>query len=331
MPLISIIIPVYNAEKHLYRCLDSILTQKCSQVEIILVDDGSTDNSREICDTYQHQYNIIKVLHQKNGGPSAARNLGLKHAQGKYISFVDSDDYVDENYINILQDKIQQTSADIISFNFKKISGKKSNCIYNGLKTNLLYNEKDILFLLKSTAKIPFLTFVSLRIIKTEIIKKNHIFFDEQINFGEDTLFNLRCYFHAKSLFNISNCLYNYVANPNSITSSKHIPNFTATMISHFNNRLDFHIKNPDINSKEYHLDISQYYVEKIFFLLINNLKSKPDSIFKDELKTLRRTDIFDYCFKIYKNSNNISKKMQLIIYLFKTRKYSLVSKLIKL
>ena len=101
-PAISIIVPVYNAEKYLRRCIDSILSQSFTDFELILIDDGSTDLSPQICDEYASRDNRIKLIYKKNAGVSAARNDGLDIAQGEFITFVDSDDWVDERYLECL-------------------------------------------------------------------------------------------------------------------------------------------------------------------------------------------------------------------------------------
>ena len=102
MAIISIIVPVYNAEKTIRQCVDSILNQEYKYLELILVDDGSKDGSPAICDEYAGKDKRVKVFHKENGGVSSARNLGLNHAQGGWITFVDSDDYIDPDYfVNI--------------------------------------------------------------------------------------------------------------------------------------------------------------------------------------------------------------------------------------
>ncbi len=112
-PLISIVVPVYNVEKYVGACIDSILNQTYKNVEIILVDDGSTDSSGKICDDYALRYSNIKVVHQQNGGLSAARNSGIDIMVGEYVSFVDSDDLICEEYIITLYNLLVNTSADI--------------------------------------------------------------------------------------------------------------------------------------------------------------------------------------------------------------------------
>ena len=110
-PLISIIVPIYKVEKYLSVCVEKLIHQSYENLEIILVDDGSPDRCPEICDEYQKKDNRIKVIHKKNGGLSDARNAGLDIAQGEYVAFVDSDDYVDERYIDKLYDALNQSHA----------------------------------------------------------------------------------------------------------------------------------------------------------------------------------------------------------------------------
>lgn len=120
MPLISVLIPVYNVDQYLERCIKSVITQTYRNIEIILVDDGSTDNSGIICDAYAEIDNRIRVIHKKNGGLSDARNIGLENAKGKYISFIDSDDYVHSLFIEIMLKNMLDYHTDIIICGYKK-------------------------------------------------------------------------------------------------------------------------------------------------------------------------------------------------------------------
>lgn len=123
--LVSVVVPVYNVEKYLRRCIDSIILQSYINLEIILVDDGSLDSSGNICDEYLKKDKRIKVIHQKNGGLSAARNTGIKKSIGKYICFIDSDDYVEKDYVKIMYDKIILDDSDIVICNYKRIYENK--------------------------------------------------------------------------------------------------------------------------------------------------------------------------------------------------------------
>lgn len=122
--LLSIIVPVYNVEKYLRKCVDSLLAQDLSpeEYEIILVDDGSTDQSGTICDEYALRHTNVRVLHQQNGGLSAARNKGIATAEGKYIQFVDSDDYLETNVLKDLVEKMEADHLDVLRFNYRNVN-----------------------------------------------------------------------------------------------------------------------------------------------------------------------------------------------------------------
>ncbi|MBE6778095.1 MAG: glycosyltransferase family 2 protein [Ruminococcaceae bacterium] len=111
--LISVVLPVYNVEPYLHRCVDSVLSQTYSRLEILLVDDGSTDNSGAICDEYAAKDDRIKVIHKENGGLSDARNVGIRAATGRYVTVIDSDDYVSEDYVEVLYNAVKETGCPI--------------------------------------------------------------------------------------------------------------------------------------------------------------------------------------------------------------------------
>lgn len=111
--LISVIIPVYNVEKYLNKSIESVIKQTYKELEIILVDDGSTDSSGKICDEFAQKDDRIKVIHKKNGGLSDARNAGISEAKGKYLGFIDSDDYIDKNFYEILYNVLKKYNSDI--------------------------------------------------------------------------------------------------------------------------------------------------------------------------------------------------------------------------
>ena len=145
--LVTIIVPVYNAENELCRCVDSILAQSYKNLEIILIDDGSKDNSLEICSKYSRKDNRIKIFHKNNGGVSSARNFGLTEASGKYICFVDSDDWLDEQYVEALHEEILKNDSDIVIGGFSYVYGNKNiECVEQDLKNFI--NNKDLFLLL---------------------------------------------------------------------------------------------------------------------------------------------------------------------------------------
>ena len=120
-PKISVIVPVYNTEKYLKRCIDSILAQSYSDFELLLIDDGSTDASPAICDEYATNDSRVRVFHKPNGGVSSARNLGLDNARGEWIAFVDSDDWIESEMLYLFISKAEKTDSDIVFCNHKCI------------------------------------------------------------------------------------------------------------------------------------------------------------------------------------------------------------------
>lgn len=141
---ISIIIPVYNAKKYLSKCVNSVLNQSYKNLEVILVDDGSTDGSGEICDKFCKTDQRIKVIHKDNGGPSECRNIGVKNSTGKYIGFVDSDDYIDENMYKALYNSLYDNQADIAQIGHAIVSDNQIVDRVHGDNSVVILRENDI-------------------------------------------------------------------------------------------------------------------------------------------------------------------------------------------
>lgn len=136
--LISVVLPIYNVQNYLKECIETVIHQTYTNIEVILVDDGSTDDSSKICDAYKQQDERIKVIHKKNGGLSDARNTGLKNAKGKYICFIDSDDYISQTYIEELYHLIEQNHAQIAMCSFQKVDEKGEIIAKEKIKTETL-------------------------------------------------------------------------------------------------------------------------------------------------------------------------------------------------
>lgn len=146
--MISIIVPVYNVDFYLKRCVDSLISQDYGNYEIILVDDGSTDTSPLICDEYEKKYDNIRVIHQENKGLSEARNIGIQCAIGDWLMFVDSDDYVESNFCSTAIDYSLRYNADICVFGFNKVFENQEFINFNDFQTNGLLSKEDSFFML---------------------------------------------------------------------------------------------------------------------------------------------------------------------------------------
>lgn len=224
LPLVSIIVPVYNVAYCLETCLDSIVNQTYKNIEIILIDDGSEDNSGEICEKYAMLDKRIKVLHNLNCGVSHSRNIGIKYSKGEYIVFIDSDDKVDKNYILYLLEPVKNRDYDLVICNLINVYKKNNRikAIRVIIDKKLTGNIKEDYFSLKE-----ILPFSVLKLFKTEIIKDNSIFFKENFNLSEDELFIYDYLKHVKKYKFINEYLYYYIHRyNNSLSNNITLKNF---------------------------------------------------------------------------------------------------------
>lgn len=212
-PKISIIVPIYNAEKYLSRCIKSILNQSFLDFELLLINDGSRDYSGSICDKYSNNDQRITVLHTENKGVSSARNNGLEYAQGDYVLFVDADDWIESNSLDLLYKTIISENLDLLQFSFRTVNtvGKvlqnySTETTVSDLHT---YIEKD-----------AFLVCVGGTMIKKTIIDSNNLRFQTNLKLAEDQLFILSAIKFSKRMKRIADVLYNYYQNDNSATAT---------------------------------------------------------------------------------------------------------------
>lgn len=216
MPLISIIIPAYNIENYIAKCLDSLLKQTYKNLEIIVVDDGSSDNTGKIIDDYVSKYENIKVIHKKNAGVSEARNSGIDVANGDYIGFVDGDDTVDKEMFELLINNAIKYNADISHCGYKMVFPSRVDYYYN---TGILVeqdNELALKDLLIGSRVEPGLWN---KIYKKELF--NDIKIDESIKINEDLLINYYLFKKAKKSIFYDKCFYNYTLRKGSAATSK--------------------------------------------------------------------------------------------------------------
>lgn len=223
MPFLSIIIPVYNAEKYLQACFDSIKRQKFADYEVIIIDDGATDNSPEICDKYAENDNRVKVYHLQNGGASRARNIGFNKANGKYVYCIDNDDCIyDEYYFTRIYDYLSKNEVDILQTGATYISDEK-----NAKETVVDYNDAPKFSINEIEIIVDWLvknnkyeTSCWTKIIKTDFLRENKLYFDESL-VVEDFDWNMRFLQCIKSYGILKSASYIHIFRQGSITSAK--------------------------------------------------------------------------------------------------------------
>jgi len=216
IPILSIVVPVYNAEDYISDCVESILGQQFADFELILVNDGSSDGSAQMCNQYQEKDSRIKVYHKENGGVSSARNYGIKMAHGTYLCFIDSDDWIDHDFFTSFA-ILANPQKDIYVQGYKRV--KAGEIVgHGGYSSDLISDFSDFFII---SEKSNLLNSPCFKLFKRELVQKNHILFDENFSLGEDHIFTLQYLLHSQT-FNTSIANgYNYRigSNENSLTT----------------------------------------------------------------------------------------------------------------
>ena len=215
--LLTVVIPVYNVEKYLKRCVESVLVQEWHNYDILLVDDGSTDSSPQICDLYAEKYEMIRVIHKENKGLSDTRNRGIEEASGEYVYFPDSDDWLEPNTFSELSDVIEELTYDIISFNREFVTSEEEKLVSAKPRIQKLSGKQALLEMLKQGDVTGFAN--------DKIYRKN-LFLDNDIEFPvgkyyEDLGTNYKLFLKSTKVYVTNQKYYHYlIANPDSITQS---------------------------------------------------------------------------------------------------------------
>lgn len=262
-PKISVIIPVYNVEKYLHRCVDSILNQSLQDFEIILVNDGSTDSCPEICDKYVQQDERIRVIHKQNARVAAARNDGIKVAQGEFISLIDSDDWIEPTMLEEMYSTATKFGCDFVMCDFTK-KGKEVEYIVSQPIAEGFYNreriEKELFKCLIMFDNIEFPPTISnwTCLFNREFLIDNVLYYDEDIHYCEDSIFGSKVMYNANRFYYLKGkYFYNYFYNPNS-TTSKYNPKKWDSYLK-INERLEDYFKNDNFDFS-YQLKINMLY-----------------------------------------------------------------------
>lgn len=230
-PTISIIVPIYNSEKYLNKCLDSILGQTFEDFELILVNDGSTDTSRQICEAYREKDQRVTLVNQSNSGAAAARNTGLSAARGTYIGFVDSDDFIAKNMYEELYKQICLNDSDIVFCNMLHINTReevvhRTKLPFYGICAEKIIKEAVIPAViggkLKNYGKEHTIAPSVMRcLFKMSIIEEEYLRFINQLKYNEDTIFVIQYLIRCRKCLFIEGAYYTNGHNPTSVTRTK--------------------------------------------------------------------------------------------------------------
>ncbi|CCX88014.1 uncharacterized protein BN724_01770 [Clostridium sp. CAG:590] len=299
--LVSIIVPVYNVEKYLEKCLDSLENQTYARLEIILVDDGSTDISGDICDSYAQKYENIKVYHKQNGGVSSARNLGLDMmSDDGYVMFVDPDDYVECDFVDAMIKEIIDVNNGLIVckwININEFGEVKSNLTKSEKKTYT--DQEKFLSVLNENDVCGF---VWNKIFSKKIIKEQQLRFDESVKLAEDLWFCIQYLSFVDCVVALEKSLYYYVHHSNSVCWNTQ---FNASLFDSQLYALKLIVDYISVDyskakelARENLLSQSVYYWVRMYK---SKIFQKPTEQKRMELKTLKKnTKIASFKYKVY-------------------------------
>lgn len=318
---VSVIIPVYNSEAYLEEAIESVLKQNLNYVEIILIDDGSTDKSLDICYSYSNKHDNINVISQKNLGPGAARNKGIEVAKGEYVTFLDSDDLIHKNIFKKVYSILKETQSDIFIGNIL--------CFDDVRQWHLPYMKKVFLNCRKmkvgnadEMSEINYTPSVCNKWFKLSMLKKNNILFNENIKVGEDLLFTQKSYISAKKIVTKDIDIYNYrIIKKESLVKKSDIKFFEnlleveKELIRLYDNK---HLNNTII------LRQIEFWIDSIFLKIENIQENEIDKVINLGMEFLEISK--EVCFE---RENFRSVERYLLAILFKNRDKENILKLI--
>ena len=249
-PLISVIVPIYNVEKYLEKCITSLINQSFTDFELILVDDGSPDNCGKICDDFKEKDSRIKVIHLENGGVCRARNKGMELATGDFYVFVDSDDWVEKDFMKDFVDHIEDDETLIIQ-DCNRDNDEKSETHFFGFQNKSFVLKEDFGKLFHENAHYVPGGYPWNKLYSAKIIKENNLQFDPAIKLADDEKWNFEYLVHIKKLKFVENANYHYIYNPGSISNQARPFERELTRFAFKAKFFDFALKNYQLSEAD--------------------------------------------------------------------------------
>ena len=317
---LSIIVPVYNTGKYLSKCLDSILNQTIKDIEIIVVNDGSKDNSKEIINNYVKKYKKkIVFIDKKNGGQGSARNVGIKKASGEYIGFVDSDDFVESSMYEEMYNTAKENDSDVVICSISDYYEK------NDSKKDVMLNLKEKVTI--KEAIINSVPSVVNKIYKRELLQNSNISFNENIWY-EDLPYSMQIIVNAKKINYVDKAFYNYFHRNESTMHNKNITK-NLDIIKAYDILINY-LKENNLYDK-YKDEIDFILLKEIYLATINRV-IRTNNKHSEKKKIIKQIRKYYYSFSVGKTKyfNTLSKAYKVSYYLIKFRLYFILSFLFK-
>ncbi len=299
---VSVIVPVYNAMPFFAECMRSLLAQTLEDIDLIVVDDGSTDGSGELAAALAEVYNRVTVIRQKNAGVSAARNAGLERARGEYIGFVDADDYVEPELYEKLYNYAIDCSVDIVSAGYRlsKNDSEPDAIISPPFEPGRVLAHDDILRYTAVMHSSGCFLFVWRNLFARRLIAEHHICFEEGISIGEDTLFNMDCFLRAQSAIGLDYTGYHYRIHSESVMQKKHKPQLEESLQKQYDRKLALCGKFLPEHREEFVRDMAKYNITALFPVMLANLYLNNITKKKTRLKGLANSAMIRQAFAAF-------------------------------
>ena len=288
----SIIIPIYNAEATLRRCLDSLVGQQFSDYELLLINDGSTDDSDAICREYANTYSCVRYFAKENGGVSSARNLGLEQAKGEYILFVDSDDYVADNYFAAISAVVKDTSPDLLLFGYCNLGDKSAEW-----STGEFYESTEAGVAKQVSSALRRYLFSSLcnKVFKHDIIDEHQLEFKSDLDIGEDQTYVFEYTMNIETIASITDILY-FEDTANCYSLSRKARPYLTEQLREVNRRMY-----EAYRFKEHSPQAARCYETALSWMVYRSVYSSSKELLKFDLSAKqRRQEIRKIC-KLYR------------------------------
>lgn len=315
-PKVSVIIPIFNVEDYLSECIESILKQTLQDIEIILVNDGSQDTSGKICDEYSEKDVRVKVIHKKNGGPSDARNWGLDYASGEYISFVDSDDWINENMLSDMYNIGNYNKSDlIVSGSFIEFANENYFLEESFDQTYISTEDKDIKDSIFKICKLGLFNVVWNKLYRKEVIA-NYRFIEDAMP-AEDVVFNSYIFNEIESLILMNKSYYHYMKRDIDSYVTKYSPKIYEVALDRYNSFKKL-FSNWSLCEEKHNEWLNRVYFDGLQDCIINMYRSGSPLSFKDKRQFLREKILNDkYVSKLakeYKYSSLFLKIFKILL-----------------
>lgn len=314
---ISIIVPCYNAEKYLKKCLDSIINQTYNNIEIITINDGSKDNTLKILKDYEKRDYRIIVINKENTGVSDSRNIGIKMATGKYVMFADADDYFELNAVETLYNALVKNKSNIVRGKWRR-QLKSTNYIEDSIEK---YNSMDKGNIIENILSGNISCYVWLLIIKAEVLRKYNIMFSPELKMMEDTYFYIQL-LEKENIFFLDKVVYNYVENEKSASRNiKNTKNIYIEMLKAEKYIINTLKKNNYWNNKLRDTAIKKIIINGICNSTWNLYKAKEEKLFLDFIKYIDKNENIQSIFA-FMNIKKVRLDKKIAINLIRKKRY---------